>query len=228
MSSPSLQSASYKAIPEYIDFERFHVRKMTAGSIHLTETEHPQGLAIPTHEHERVSLYLVLSGLFSEKFGRRSTERRAGQLIFTPMQEPHSNVFEGPSSRCFIIEVEPQIVAKVLECGSLPSAPTCFYGPCIFQAGRLYRRSRLKALPLKCSRRYAAQTLVRAALIILRRWSRFETSYIPALRSLFLCTKRPRRWACIRFILRECSGSITDAVWENTYAVTELKLPASR
>ena len=121
------------------DFERFHVRTMKAGGVHLTETEHPPGFALPTHHHETVSLYLVLAGQFSEQFGQRSTERRAGQLIFTPAYEPHSDAFAGCSSRCFIIELEVAMVARVLECGNLPLSPKCFYGPGALQAGRLYR-----------------------------------------------------------------------------------------
>jgi hypothetical protein len=106
------------------------------------------------HEHDAVSVYLVLGGRLREQAGQERAQRTAGDLVFTPLGAPHSDVFERGGGRCFIVDIQPQIVARVVEYGELPSGIASFRGPAAWLAARLYREFRpenaLSALTLEC------------------------------------------------------------------------------
>src|SRR5271169_5475347 len=118
------------------DFSRFHVREGEVAGLYLTETAHPPGYRIPRHAHQMASLYLLLAGSLTEQFGREDVERRAGELVFTAADEPHSNVFLGRGGRCLIIELHPAMVARALECGALPASLKSLRGQAAWLATR--------------------------------------------------------------------------------------------
>jgi len=120
------------------DFSRFHVREGAVAGLCLTETEHPAGYRIPKHAHQVPSLYLLLTGSLTEQFGSETVERKADELIFTPADEPHANVFLGAGGRCLIIELHPILVSRVLECGTLPASLQSFRGQPAWLAKRMY------------------------------------------------------------------------------------------
>ena len=142
MSSLLTRTVDYEATPAPEDFSRFHVRDGEVAGLFLTETEHPAGYRIPRHAHEMASLYLVLAGSLTEQFGRENAERKTDELIFTPADQPHSNVFLGRGGRCLIIELHPSLISRALECGALPATLKSFRGQTAWLARRLYNEFR--------------------------------------------------------------------------------------
>ncbi len=124
------------------ELSSFHVRARETSGLYFTETNHPPGYEIPAHVHRMVSLYLLLSGGATEQFGRERTERKAGELVFTPAGEEHSDVIHGRGAHCLIVELQPGIVERVLECGDLPTGPLSFRGRAAHLANRLYAEFR--------------------------------------------------------------------------------------
>jgi AraC family transcriptional regulator len=119
------------------DFSRFHVRESAIGAFYLTETRHPAGYRIPRHSHEMSSLYFLLSGSLTEQFRRDSLERKANELVFTPADLPHSNVFLGRGGRCLIIELHPVVLSRLSNCHVLPTTMRSFRGKPAWLARRL-------------------------------------------------------------------------------------------
>lgn len=120
------------------DFSRFHVGEGEVAGLYWTETVHPAGYRIPSHAHHMASLYLLLAGSLTEQFGRENVERKTDELIFTPADKPHSNVFLGRGGRCLIIELHSAVVSRALECGVLPTSLKSFRGQPAWLAKRLY------------------------------------------------------------------------------------------
>jgi AraC family transcriptional regulator len=85
-----------------------------------------------------VSLYLLLSGGATEQFGRERTERTAGELVFAPAGQEHSDVIHGCGAHCLIVELQTQILERVLECEELPKGPVSFRGHAAHLAHKLY------------------------------------------------------------------------------------------
>ena len=124
------------------DFSRFHVREGAISNVYLTETVHPPGYRVPKHSHQMASLYLVLAGSLSEQFGRCDEARTAGELIFTPAHQPHSNVFLRRGGRCLIIELHPALHSRLSECRALPTSLKSYRGQAAGLATRLYNEFR--------------------------------------------------------------------------------------
>jgi AraC family transcriptional regulator len=124
------------------DFSRFHIREAAVAGLYLTETGHPSGYRIPKHAHEMESLYLLLAGSLTEQFGREDVKRNADELIFTPADRPHSNVFQESGGRCLIIELHPMLLSRVCEWGGLPANLKSFRGQPAWLARRLYNEFR--------------------------------------------------------------------------------------
>jgi len=95
MSSLLTRTIDYEETETQEDFSRFHVRNGEVAGLHLTETAHPAGFRIPRHAHEMESFYFLLAGSLTEQFGGENVERKTHELIFTPADEPHSNIFLG-------------------------------------------------------------------------------------------------------------------------------------
>ncbi len=114
----------------------FHRRSHDAPGLHLTETHHPAGYRIPLHGHRMLSVFLVLAGGLGEKVGRQELELSAGDLVFTPADEPHSDVFRGAGGRCLVIEMQPSLIERVVEHARLPREIR-LRGPAAWLAQRL-------------------------------------------------------------------------------------------
>jgi AraC family transcriptional regulator len=110
----------------------------------LTETIHPPGYAIPAHVHRMVSLYLLLSGGATEQFGQVPVERTAGELVFTPAGQEHSDAIHACGAHCLIVELQSQTLERVLECGELPKVAVSFQGHAAHLAHRLYAEFRFQ------------------------------------------------------------------------------------
>lgn len=120
------------------DFSRFHVREGEIGAFYLTETGHPAGYRIPKHSHQMASLYFLLAGSLTEQFHRENVTRKADELVFTPADVPHSNLFLGHGGRCLIIELHPVVHSRLSDTQELPKTLKSFRGHPAWLARRLY------------------------------------------------------------------------------------------
>lgn len=121
-----------------VDLCRYHVDQMDVAGLYLTETIHPAAYQIPLHAHHLESLYLVLSGSMTEKLGRESVTREAGDLVYIPPGELHSERFHGRGGHCVMIELQPIVAARIADCGRLPASPVSLSGPSVWLARRLF------------------------------------------------------------------------------------------
>ena len=128
--------------PTREDFSRFHVHEGAVANLYLTETIHPAGYRIPPHAHEMPSFYFLLEGSLVEQYGRDNALRNANELVFTPADRPHSNIFQARGGHCLIIELHPAVIARAVECGPLPANLTSFRGRPAWLASRLYHEFR--------------------------------------------------------------------------------------
>jgi len=120
------------------DFSRFHVREGSVAGFYLTETQHPAGYRIPRHSHQVPSLYLLLAGSLMEQFGRENAERHTAEVIFTPADRPHSNVFLGRGGRCLIVELNTSWNSRMAHGDGLPTELKSFRGQPAWLANRLH------------------------------------------------------------------------------------------
>jgi hypothetical protein len=139
MSSLLTRRSITKKTPTQEDFPRFHVRSGGVAGPYFTETRHPAGYRIPRHAHEMTSLYPVLRGSLTKQFDRENVERKTDELIFTPPDAPRSNVFLGRGGSCLIVELNPMVISRTVECGKLPNSLKSFRGQPAWLANRLYK-----------------------------------------------------------------------------------------
>jgi AraC family transcriptional regulator len=131
------------------DFSRFHVREAAIGAFYLTETGHPPGYRIPKHSHEMASLYFLIAGSLTEKVRREDVDRKAGELVFTPADVPHSNQFLGQGGHCLIVELHPALHSRLNYTNGLPQTLKSFRGHTAWLTRRLYTEFRFgDAMPL--------------------------------------------------------------------------------
>jgi len=113
-------------------------RRAVAG-FELTEIAYLPGLKLPVHRHERAGFCLVLSGTYTEDYGRSVLPCRPQTVTFSPAQEKHSNHFGHAGSRCFVIDVDRQSIERLQEHSARLNNPAYFYGgPLAWLAARLY------------------------------------------------------------------------------------------
>ena len=76
----------------------------------LSETEH-QRATVPRHAHELPSFCFVIDGRFRERL-REEQAYGKRDVIFRAAGEPHSNVFESETSRCFNVLFDPALLVR--------------------------------------------------------------------------------------------------------------------
>jgi AraC family transcriptional regulator len=93
-------------------------RSVDLGDLRLTETSHAPRTRLAKHRHAFPALTFVLTGRFSEDFGRgRVHECGALSLLIKPGDAVHSNVYSEVGARSFIIECTAENeLFRVLEC----------------------------------------------------------------------------------------------------------------
>lgn len=115
-----------------------HIRWEEAGGFRVTETKHASGSKIPMHAHTTASMYLLLQGNVTERFGRQVEQRCAGDLTFTPANELHANDFDGPTGSCFYLELDPAAVTWAQNYGCIPGVPMELCGHAVQLMERLH------------------------------------------------------------------------------------------
>lgn len=81
----------------------------------LSETLHRAGFLTKRHAHERASLNVVLSGVYSESVAGTTNHFTHASVIAKPAGESHANDFGGHGARCLLIEYEPMSVSTAAE-----------------------------------------------------------------------------------------------------------------
>lgn len=73
----------------------------------LSEVRFPGGVEVPPHAHARPIFNFVLSGGYTERWGRRSLELEPATLVFHPEGLVHSERFSSAGARCLTLEIDP-------------------------------------------------------------------------------------------------------------------------
>ena len=108
----------------------------------FTDTQYPRGMALPRHFHRNALLTFVLEGGFSESYDSGASPCVARSLRFLPAGEQHADVFES-GARCLVVEIEPQVVARLTEHSSILKRPGEIPGvSATWLANKLYREFR--------------------------------------------------------------------------------------
>jgi AraC family transcriptional regulator len=110
-------------------FGRTHGCRAVAG-ITLKVSHYDPEATIPPHEHESAFFDFVLKGFCSEVVGGQPRPRGPATLAFHPAGEVHVNRWHAGTSRCFHVEIGPEVLdrarvfgAKLDESMSFPPGP---------------------------------------------------------------------------------------------------------
>ena len=104
----------------------------------LTEAVYPPGLQMPRHAHEPASFSIVLSGGYSEIYGRSARECQSSLIVFHPAGETHSVDFGKEAVRILSIELNSGWYEQLRDCGHILNQPTTLNGFPFLLARRLY------------------------------------------------------------------------------------------
>jgi AraC family transcriptional regulator len=116
--------------------------KQIAG-FYLTETVYAPNVKVPRHSHRHACFCFVLEGTYRELYRRKAIECRPSNLIFRPAEEVHADHFGALSVRCFIIEIEPEWLARLRERSIRVEGPASFHAHSLaWLAMRLRNESR--------------------------------------------------------------------------------------
>lgn len=78
----------------------------------LTATQYGEGLRTPRHCHEFAYLSLVMEGASEQQVSGQMRRAEAGEMIFHPQGEIHSDKFLAPRTRLFQFEIFPELLRR--------------------------------------------------------------------------------------------------------------------
>lgn len=105
------------------------LRRSRSDRFTLSEVRFPGEFQIPAHAHERPIVNFVLTGTYTEIWGRRRRECTPAETLFHPAGLVHSERFSAAGARCLAVEFDPQGLG-LDEDMSMPS------GHAVFPPGR--------------------------------------------------------------------------------------------
>jgi AraC family transcriptional regulator len=100
-----------------LDFSEYHLWEREIAGCCLTATAHPARFAIPRHAHECASFFLVIRGSFTEQTGTTSWKCGPLSFVFTPPAVPHADRFHDRGGHCILVQLAPEWLDRVAECG---------------------------------------------------------------------------------------------------------------
>lgn len=123
------------------DFSKFYVKEREVNGFRLIETRLPANFRIPKHSHANGSFCFVLGGAFTERKGNRiDKEYQAASMMFSPVDEVHSDQFHNTGGHCFFLEFSPRSLDYAREFSLRLNEPIEFQGGDItLISTRLYR-----------------------------------------------------------------------------------------
>ena len=117
-----------------------NLRSLRTSSFALMERRYPPRFSTPKHSHKKALLCFVLEGDYTETFGLRTRECGSSTLLFHPPEEQHAEHFHASGGHSFIVEIEPDWMARVREGHAVPEGPADYCGGALeLLARRLYR-----------------------------------------------------------------------------------------
>ncbi|HUP01514.1 MAG TPA: AraC family transcriptional regulator [Gemmatimonadota bacterium] len=93
------------------------LRSRRSGEITVSEVEFPARAEVPPHSHGKPIFNFILSGGYTEYWGRRSLDCRGPLLLFHPSEIVHSERFSACGARCLTLEFDPAWIERVGEDG---------------------------------------------------------------------------------------------------------------
>jgi AraC family transcriptional regulator len=104
------------------------------------ESVYSSALSIPSHSHSHAFFCLVLEGVSTETYQKRSRTNEPFTLVFHPPEEVHANRWHDPGGRTFHIEFAPPILEQLRGRAPVLTGPAEFLGgPPAHVALRLYQ-----------------------------------------------------------------------------------------
>ena len=92
---------------------------------YIEESAYRDGDRLPVHDHAAPHICYVLSGRYSERFGRAWVDRQPFDLLYHPAHVAHAERHHGPG-RHLLVEIDPRVLRRCAEAGSLPADPVRF------------------------------------------------------------------------------------------------------
>lgn len=118
------------------------LRNISVSGFTLTETAYTPILKLPKHSHKKAYFCFVLSGSFTEAYGKCLRSCRPSTLVFHPAGETHSDQFH-TSTCCFNIQMNAPWLERVSQQSKLIDRPAHFNdGRLAHLAGLIYREFR--------------------------------------------------------------------------------------
>src|SRR5262249_33332192 len=126
----------------------------TFAGMTFLESVYPSALHIPPHAHAHAFFCLVLEGVSTATYEKRSRTNEPFTLVFHPAEEVHSNRWHDPGGRTFHVEIAAPTLARFRDRAPLLVGPAEFRGsPPAHLALRLYqeycRMDDLSPLPME-------------------------------------------------------------------------------
>jgi AraC family transcriptional regulator len=85
-----------------------HLRSVRLEGFVLTEAEYQPALNLSRHIHDHAVISIVLSGSYTEFFGRRPQGCEPYSVLLKAAGDDHSDSYGSAGARCLIIKVEPK------------------------------------------------------------------------------------------------------------------------
>lgn len=98
------------------------VKRRDVNGFSIAESVYQEGQFLPKHSHKDAYLTYILSGQYCESYDGAKSSCTEGGLHFLPPEELHENNYLA-ETRCLIIRIDPSILNRLGEHGSVLSAP---------------------------------------------------------------------------------------------------------
>src|SRR5262245_13184352 len=116
------------------------LRSRKVASFELSERAYPPRFSTPRHSHKRSLFCFVISGEYTENYGRRTRECKSSTLLFHPAGELHAEFFHDSGGKSFIIEIEPLWLDRIRDRSDIERNAADFSGTELsLLARKLYR-----------------------------------------------------------------------------------------
>ena len=118
------------------------LRQRSVCDLVLADVLYPASRCLPRHTQERAYFCLIRQGAYTEHFSHCSRECGPSMLVFHPPGERHSQAFRDRDVASFNVQLGPQWLARMQECGAPLDQPMEFAGGRAVELGyRLFQEA---------------------------------------------------------------------------------------
>lgn len=89
------------------------LKSVRTANLVLVESLYLPNFQLAKHSHENACFCFVIEGAFDEVFGRKQRVCKPATLLFRPSDESHFDRFQNTRTRCFNIDIEPELVERL-------------------------------------------------------------------------------------------------------------------